>query len=128
MSNDVTVQSRDFGGCTILTVPGDVDAGKVHEIHGAAAAADSQHVVLDLGKARVVHPTAASALVDLHHRIQARGGGVCIVTREIGVRSQVQQVATGSPPRFYDEIGDALEASMSARQASLSDSWADAVS
>ncbi|WP_162606588.1 STAS domain-containing protein [Jiangella asiatica] len=128
MSNDVTVQCRDFGGCTILTVPGDVDASRVNEIHGAAAAADSQHVVLDLGKASAVHPSAVSALVDLHHRIQARGGGVCIVTREIGVRSQVQEAASGSTPRFYDEIGDALEASMAARQASLSSRWADAVS
>lgn len=116
--SDVTVTSRDFGGCTIVTVPGDVDPGRVDEIHATTAAAGGKHVVLDIGNASVVHPSAASALAALHRRAQARGGGVCIVTREDGVRSQVCAAADGSQPRFYDEIGDALEDSMAACQAS----------
>lgn len=129
VSNDVTVRCRDFGGCTIVTVPGDVDPGRVDEIHATAAAANGRHVVLDLGNANVVHPLAATALAALHRRVQALGGGVCIVTREHGVRSQVREAAAGSAPPFYDEIGDALEASMAARQAALhSLPWADAAS
>lgn len=119
MSNDVTVKCRDFGGCTIVTVPGDLDAGRVDEIHASTAVAAGRHVVLDLGEANVVHPSAVPALAALHQRAAAGGGGVCIVTRELEVRYQVSKAAAGSSPRFYDEIGDALEASMAARQASL---------
>lgn len=128
MSNDVTVKSRDFGGCTIVTVPGDVDAGRVDELHATAVGSDSRHVVLDLAQASVVDPAAATALAALHHRVAARGGGVCIVTREHDVRSQVRAVAAGYSPRFYDEIGDALEASMAARQAALAGRRTDAAS
>ena len=121
VSNDVAVQTRDFGGCTILTVPGDLDAALADEIGWAANAADSRHVVIDLGRAGWVDPTAATALVGLHARARAMGGGVCVVTREIGVRAQLEQAAPGSAPRCYDQIGDALEASMSDRQATLAD-------
>nr|WP_298322266.1 STAS domain-containing protein [Haloactinopolyspora sp.] len=114
---------RDFGGCTIVTVPGDVDQGSADEIKASAAADDVRHVVLDLGNASAVHPAAADVLAALHRRTQERGGGVCFVTREDGVRSQVSAAAAGSPisPSFYDEIGDALEASMAARQAARRD-------
>lgn len=121
MSNDVAVQTRDFGGCTILTVPGDLDAALADEVQWAANAADSRHVVVDLGRAGSVDPSAASALVGLHERALARGGGVCVVTRENDVRAQLEQAAPGSAPRCYDQIGDALEASMSDRQAALAD-------
>ncbi|WP_162605884.1 STAS domain-containing protein [Jiangella aurantiaca] len=119
MSNDVAVQARDFGGCTILTVPGDLDAALADEIRWAANAADSRHVVVDLGRAGSVDPSAATALVGLHQRIRARGGGVCVVTRDHDVRAQIERAAAGPAPRCYSEIGDALEASMSERQAGL---------
>ena len=119
MSNEVTVTCRDFGGCTIVTVPGDVDRASMDEIRASAADAEVRHVVLDLGNASMVHPAAADALAALHRSAQARGGGVKFVTRADDVRSQVSAAAAGSPisPEFYDEIGDALEASMAARQA-----------
>lgn len=119
MSNDVAVQARDFGGCTILTVPGDLDAAQADEIRWAANAADSRHVVIDLGRAGSVVPSAAVALVALHQRLRARGGGVCVVTRDLGIRAQLERLAAGSAPRCYSEIGDALEASLSERQAGL---------
>lgn len=127
MSSDVTVTCRDFGGCTIVTVPGDVDPSRVDEIRATTAAVHGSHVVLDIGKASVVHPSAASALAALHRRAQARGGGMCIVTREDGVRSQVSAAVAGTSPRFYDEIGDALEASMAARQAAAGNEPVDAL-
>ncbi|MBB5787919.1 STAS domain-containing protein [Jiangella mangrovi] len=119
MSNDVAVQTRDFGGCTILTVPGDLDAASADEIGWAANSVDSRHVVVDLGRAGSVDPSAATALVGLHERVRARGGGVCVVTREIGVRAQLERLVPGSALRCYDQIGDALEASMSDRDAAL---------
>lgn len=119
MSNDVAVQARDFGGCTILTVPGDLDAALADEIRWAANAADSRHVVVDLGRAGSVDPSAASVLAGLHERIRARGGGVCVVTRDHDVRAQLERLAADLGLRCYTEIGDALEASMSERQAGL---------
>lgn len=121
MSNDVALQTRDFGGCTILTVPGDLDAALAEEIGWAALAADSRHVVVDLGRAGWVHATAAAALVGLHQQLRARAGGLCVVAREPGVKAQLEQAAPGIAPRCYDQIGDALEASMSDRQAALAD-------
>lgn len=126
VSTEVTVKRRDFGGCTIVTVPGDVEAAHVDEIRASAAA--SGHVVLDLARASAVHPSAVTALAALHRRVQAQGGGVCIVTKEDDVRSQVAKAAGRPSPAFYDEIGDALEASIAAHQAAQgSQSWAEAV-
>jgi len=128
VSTEVTVKCRDFGGCTIVTVPGDVEAAHVDEIHASAASA-SGHVVLDLARASAVHPSAVTALAALHQRVQAQGGGVCIVTKEDDVRSQVAEAAGRPSPAFYDEIGDALEASIAAHQAAQGGrSWAEAVS
>lgn len=101
-----------------MTVPGDVDARQVDEIRDSAAVA-SGHMVLDIGAANLVHPSAASALAALHRKAYARGGSVRIVTKQVDVRSQVNEAAAGFAPPFYDEIGDALEASMAARQESL---------
>ncbi|WP_158564126.1 STAS domain-containing protein [Jiangella anatolica] len=116
MSNDVAVQARDFGGCTILTVPGDLDVALADEIGWAVNAAGSRHVVVDLGRAAAVDPTAAVVLVGLHERVRARGGGVCVVTTDQDVRAQLERAATVAAPPCFTEIGDALEASMTERQ------------
>lgn len=121
MNNEVTVKCRDFGGCVIVTVPGDVEASHVDEIHASEVASGGGHVVLDIARASAVHPTAAARLAAWYRRVEALGGGVCIVTKEDDVRSQVAQAGAGPSPRFYDEIGDALEASMAARQAAMAD-------
>lgn len=119
MTKDVAVQARDFGGCTILSVPGDLDATLADELRWAANAADSRHVVIDLGRAGAVDPSAAVALVALHQRIRARGGSVGVVTRDLGVRARLERATAGPAPRCYAEIGDALEAALSERQAGL---------
>ena len=102
-----------------MTVPADVDAGQVDEIRTSVAVLEKGHVVLDLGAASALQPSAATALAALHRSAYAHGGGVCIVTKRLDVRSQLQEAAAGFAPPFYDEIGDALEASMAARQESL---------
>ncbi len=115
MNNDVTLTRRDFGGCTILTVPGDVDSDRVDEIHASVDIADGRPVVLDLGHVSAVEPSAATALAALHSSLRARGGDVCFVTPEHEVRSQVAAATTDVSPEFFEEIGDALEASMAGR-------------
>ncbi|WP_129667682.1 STAS domain-containing protein [Phytoactinopolyspora endophytica] len=114
--NRATVRCLGFGGCVIVAVRGSVNVHRVDQIRAASAAADSDHIVLDLRNVSAIDASAAPALASLCRRAQSSGGSLCIVTQASGLRSRVRHAAPDCYPPFYDDIGEALEASMTARE------------
>ncbi|NEE03555.1 STAS domain-containing protein [Phytoactinopolyspora halotolerans] len=114
MPGQASVTRVDFGGCVIMAAYGHVD---VHQIRAGCAAAGHDHIVLDLRQATAIHPSAASAVASVCRRVHSCGGTLCIVTAVPAVRARIEGAALTCCPRFFDDIGEALEASMTAREA-----------
>lgn len=119
LANAGGVRRWNFGGCEIVTVNGDLTSALVGEIRSGTSPASTGPLVLDLRYARSLHVSVAPTLAQLHNHVRARGYGVTVVVDSEAARSELvaSLVEHGMP--VYDDIADALESALRARDADV---------
>jgi anti-sigma B factor antagonist len=81
---DLRIRRRRCGHATILAVRGELDIATVPTLTArldALGPADMRDLILDLDRVEYISAAGLRALLHLRHRVESRGGRLCLVSR-----------------------------------------------
>ncbi|MGH8823108.1 MAG: STAS domain-containing protein [Jiangellaceae bacterium] len=118
MSDGLRFRAQDVGGCIICRVTGEVDlvsAATLHEHLLAQLDDDHPLLVVDLAGVGFMDSSALAALVAAHRQAEKFGGGVRLAGAHGAARKVLEVSQIDVVLDHHDDVGDAVEAALAAR-------------